>query len=58
MAKPIATPSVTFSPEQLQAVIAQAIAEHEAAKAQQCDDQSFQAGWICRCPASGKYQDL
>jgi hypothetical protein len=29
-----ASPAVTFSPEQLQAVIAQAIAEHEAAKTQ------------------------
>jgi hypothetical protein len=35
MAKPIANPNVTFSPEQLQAVIAQAIAEHEAKKAEQ-----------------------
>jgi hypothetical protein len=31
---PVANPPVTFTPEQLQAVIAKAIAEHEAAKAQ------------------------
>jgi hypothetical protein len=31
---PVVNPPVTFTPEQLQAVIAQAIAEHEASKAQ------------------------
>jgi hypothetical protein len=35
MAKPIASPTVSFTPEALKQVIAQAIAEHDAQKAQQ-----------------------
>jgi hypothetical protein len=48
MAKPIANPNVTFSPEQLQAVIAQAIREHEESKAQKAQaDSSDEMDRLC-----------
>ena len=47
-AQSAASPNVTFSPEQLRAVIAQAIAEHEASKAQQAKaDTSADMDRLC-----------